>query len=136
LREQLGRLGGTPFKLGELKNNLSGEVLLPVSELNRLRREVAVELERLRTQPKRWTLNPMGGTGVTPVVSASRRKPGSEVRRLHHRTTIRNPRLTTKFGATPNLTRVTRVPPSSSSSAISPARSRAEMRRDDGLLRI
>jgi len=57
LREQLGRLGGTPFKLGELKNDLSGEVLLPVSELNRLRREIAAELERLRTQPKRWTLN-------------------------------------------------------------------------------
>ena len=57
LREQLGRLGGTPFKLGELKNNLSGEVLLPVSELNRLRREVVVELEQLRIQPKRWTLN-------------------------------------------------------------------------------
>jgi putative protease len=69
LREQLGRLGGTPFKLGELKNNLSGEVLLPVSELNRLRREIVVELERLRSQPKRWTLNPVGGTGVTPVVS-------------------------------------------------------------------
>jgi U32 family peptidase len=69
LREQLGRLGGTPFKLGELKNNLSGDVLLPVSELNRLRREIAVELERLRTQPKRWTLNTVGGTGVTPVVS-------------------------------------------------------------------
>jgi putative protease len=57
LREQLGRLGGTPFKLGELKNNLSGEVMLPVSELNRLRRKVSVELERLRAQPKRWTLN-------------------------------------------------------------------------------
>jgi putative protease len=57
LREQLGRLGGTPFKLGKLKNNLSGEVLLPVSELNRLRREIAAELERQRTQPKRWTLN-------------------------------------------------------------------------------
>ena len=40
LREQLGRLGGTPFKLGELKNHLTGEVLLPVSELNRLRREI------------------------------------------------------------------------------------------------
>ncbi len=39
LREQLGRLGGTPFKLGELKNSLAGDVLLPVSELNRLRRE-------------------------------------------------------------------------------------------------
>jgi putative protease len=57
LREQLGRLGGTPFKLGELKNNLSGEVLLPVSELNRLRREIAGELDQLRSQPKRWTLN-------------------------------------------------------------------------------
>ena len=54
LRAQLGRLGGTPFKLGELKNNLSGEVLLPVSELNRLRRKIAGELERLRAQPKRW----------------------------------------------------------------------------------
>ena len=57
LREQLGRLGGTPFKLGDLQNNLSGEVLLPVSELNRLRREMVQELERLRTQPKRWILN-------------------------------------------------------------------------------
>jgi putative protease len=56
LREQLGRLGGTPFKLGELRNFLAGEVLLPVSELNRLRREAANELERLRAEPKRWTL--------------------------------------------------------------------------------
>jgi putative protease len=56
LREQLGRLGGTPFTLGELKNNLSGEVMLPMSELNRLRREAATELETLRTQPKRWHL--------------------------------------------------------------------------------
>ncbi|MGB8370319.1 MAG: DUF3656 domain-containing U32 family peptidase [Limisphaerales bacterium] len=57
LRQQLGRLGGTPFKLGELKNNLSGEVLLPVSELNRLRREITGELEKLRLRPKRWQLN-------------------------------------------------------------------------------
>ncbi len=56
LREQLGRLGGTPFKLGELKNGLGGEVLLPVSELNRLRRQVVAELERVRMAPKRWTL--------------------------------------------------------------------------------
>ncbi len=57
LREQLGRLGGTPFTLGGLKNNLSGEVMLPVSELNRLRRDVASELEKLRAQPKRWQFN-------------------------------------------------------------------------------
>jgi U32 family peptidase len=60
LRDQLGRLGGTPFKLGALKNFLTGEVLLPVSELNRLRREFVSELERLRAQPKRWKLNECG----------------------------------------------------------------------------
>jgi U32 family peptidase len=62
LREQLGRLGGTPFTLGELKSNLSGEVMLSVSELNRLRRDAANELEKLRAQPKRWQLNGHKGT--------------------------------------------------------------------------
>ncbi|HMP81255.1 MAG TPA: DUF3656 domain-containing protein [Verrucomicrobiota bacterium] len=57
LREQLGRLGGTPFNLGELKNELSGEVMLPVSELNRMRREMVTEMERQRATPKRWTLD-------------------------------------------------------------------------------
>jgi putative protease len=73
LREQLGRLGGTPFTLGGLKNNLSGEVMLPVSELNRLRREIALELENLRARPKRWTLN-VGQPSSLPTerVSASR----------------------------------------------------------------
>ncbi len=56
LREQLGRLGGTPFRLGELESRLEGQVLLPVSELNRLRREVVSELEALRSKPKRWTV--------------------------------------------------------------------------------
>ncbi len=57
LREQLGRLGGTPFKLGELKNHLAGAVMLPVSELNRLRREVVAELEKQRATPMRWTID-------------------------------------------------------------------------------
>jgi putative protease len=56
LSEQLGRLGGTPFNLGALKNFLTGEVMLPMSALNRLRREVVTELETLRAQPKRWGL--------------------------------------------------------------------------------
>ena len=68
LRDQLGRLGGTPFKLGELKNFLAGEVLVPVSELNRLRREVVAELGIIRAQPKQWQLND-GSTGLRPVVS-------------------------------------------------------------------
>ena len=57
LREQFGRLGGTPFKLGELRNLLRGEVILSMSEMNRLRRAAVSQLEILRAQPKRWTLN-------------------------------------------------------------------------------
>jgi putative protease len=56
LREQLGRLGNTPFYLAELLNHLQGEVLIPVRELNRLRREMVVQLEALRTVPRGWTL--------------------------------------------------------------------------------
>ncbi|MBI5388306.1 MAG: U32 family peptidase [Verrucomicrobia bacterium] len=56
LRDQLGRLGGTPFRLGELENHLAGPVILPVSELNRLRRELVAKLEELCAQPTRWTL--------------------------------------------------------------------------------
>ncbi len=58
LREQLGRLGGTPFRLGKLDCRLEGDVLLPVSELNQIRREVVAELDRLRSQPHRWQLAP------------------------------------------------------------------------------
>jgi putative protease len=56
LREQLGRLGGTPYRLGELNNLLEGEALLPVSELNRLRREAVARLDSLRARPRAWTL--------------------------------------------------------------------------------
>lgn len=58
LQEQLGRLGNTPFYLASLVNRLDGDVLLPVSELNRMRRAIAVNLEAVRCQPKRWQLNP------------------------------------------------------------------------------
>ena len=45
LQEQLGRLGDTPFTLGSLVNELVGDVILPVSELNRMRRELVGKLE-------------------------------------------------------------------------------------------
>ncbi len=63
LRDQLGRLGGTPFALGELRCRLAGEVLLPVSELNRLRREAVARIEALRARPARWTLAPPAPDG-------------------------------------------------------------------------
>jgi len=56
LREQLGRLGGTPFRLGQLINRLEGEVMLPLSELNRLRREAVARLDSVRAMPRAWTL--------------------------------------------------------------------------------
>ncbi len=40
LRAQLGRLGGTPYELGALDCQIVGEVMLPVSELNRMRRSL------------------------------------------------------------------------------------------------
>jgi putative protease len=58
LETQLGRLGGTPFRLGELRSLLEGDVILPVSELNRLRREAVAALDRLRGVPPRWQVNP------------------------------------------------------------------------------
>ncbi|WP_413199509.1 DUF3656 domain-containing U32 family peptidase [Nostoc piscinale] len=56
LREQFGRLGNTPFSLGTLTNHLQGAVMVPVSELNRMRREIVAQLEELRSQPKPWKL--------------------------------------------------------------------------------
>jgi putative protease len=67
LRAQLGRLGGTPFVLGELKSSLESNVLLPVSELNRLRRAAVDELLSLRGQPRSWTLNHGVGQAASAV---------------------------------------------------------------------
>ncbi len=71
LREQFGRLGGTPFQLGELKNLLEGEVMLPVSELNRLRRDAVAKLESLRAQPRRWTLTSSAPSSIVHLPSSS-----------------------------------------------------------------
>uniref|UniRef100_UPI0030DC122D peptidase U32 family protein n=1 Tax=Oculatella sp. LEGE 06141 TaxID=1828648 RepID=UPI0030DC122D len=54
LQEQLGRLGNTSVYLASLTNQVDGAVMLPVSELNRLRREIVSQLEALSAQPKRW----------------------------------------------------------------------------------
>jgi putative protease len=71
LAQQLGRLGGTPFRLGAVENRLEGAVMLPLAELNRLRRGAVAELDRQRAQPPRWTLN--------PIKSSEFRVPGSEL---------------------------------------------------------
>ena len=72
LRDQLGRLGGTPFALGDLHNHLEGAVILPVSELNRLRRETITALEQLAATPPRWQLSSTSGLStLTPQRSTA-----------------------------------------------------------------
>ena len=67
LRAQLGRLGESTLELAALVNRLEGEVLVPVSELNRLRRELVEKLEK------------SGGPAMTgvPVLSGSSRESGA-----------------------------------------------------------
>lgn len=54
LSEQLGRLGGTIYHLEQLEVGLKGDVIVPKSELNRMRREAAEQLELLREQPPKY----------------------------------------------------------------------------------
>ncbi len=52
LREHLGRFGDTRYELGELRNELTGAVILPIGELNRLRRELVFRLENQEPRPE------------------------------------------------------------------------------------
>ncbi|HVZ65216.1 MAG TPA: DUF3656 domain-containing protein [Lacunisphaera sp.] len=79
LRDQLGRLGGTPYKLGRLENHLEGNVILPVSELNDMRRRAVVELDALRIAPLRWQVNETASPRfVAPIASDTKGAPPPE----------------------------------------------------------
>ncbi|MEZ0390279.1 MAG: DUF3656 domain-containing protein [Verrucomicrobium sp.] len=51
LEQQFGRLGGTPYELKRLDFHVEGEVIIPVSELNRMRRALVSELDLLPGTP-------------------------------------------------------------------------------------
>jgi U32 family peptidase len=57
LSQQLGRLGGTPFSLGGISCDLPDNGMLPVSELNRMRRTLVERLLEQRTQECRWQID-------------------------------------------------------------------------------
>ena len=71
LREQLGRLGDTGYELGTLTADLQGALIVPMSELNRLRRELAEGLTRLRRQPPPWGLLPADESATRVVATAA-----------------------------------------------------------------
>ena len=59
LREHLGRFGESGYVLGEFANDLEGDVILPIGELNRLRRELVFQLDAARAvvraeSPESW----------------------------------------------------------------------------------
>lgn len=76
LRDQLGRLGGTGLHLDRLECRLEGAVMLPVSELNRLRRDAVAQLDTLRSRPPRWTLA-TGAVELTVTAEGSSANPAS-----------------------------------------------------------
>ena len=70
LRDHLGRFGDSIYELGELVNELEGEVILPIGELNRLRRELVFQLDVARNVSRPEfpgsALVPSAGFGVPP----------------------------------------------------------------------
>ncbi|CAM3351743.1 U32 family peptidase [Paenibacillus lupini] len=51
LEDQLGRLGGTLYQLDQIEVALEGELIVPVRELNRMRREAVEKLTGERPKP-------------------------------------------------------------------------------------
>ena len=48
LREHLGKFGESGYALGDLENRLIGDLILPIGELNRLRRELVYAMDTAR----------------------------------------------------------------------------------------
>ncbi len=64
--DQFSRLGGTEFEIGTVQFDIEGEVILPVSELNRMRRELVAkcaELPLTQPRPEESSNQPANATG-------------------------------------------------------------------------
>lgn len=57
LIDKLGRLGGTPFHLGEVHASISGDPIVPLTVLNQLRRDVVELLTARLNQPPARTID-------------------------------------------------------------------------------
>ena len=67
LREQLARLGASPYELGELRAEISGEPMVPLSVLSKLRQGLIEELLRQSGEP------PERRISSEPVLAAMRK---------------------------------------------------------------
>lgn len=55
--EQLSKLGGTPYKLGEISVNVDDGITLPISEINNVRRVAVENLSAIRNQKSIPSIN-------------------------------------------------------------------------------
>lgn len=83
LREHLGRFGDNAYELGDLRSELEGDVILPIGELNRLRRELVFQFDAARAVTRREA-----PTTVTDIVSRAR-SAGAAVSEVPDRATLR-----------------------------------------------
>ena len=71
LVDQLGRLGGTPYVLGEVELSSEGAPFAPVSILNRLRREAVQALTGLQTRQRQIAVRPVALDAPLPQPAAT-----------------------------------------------------------------
>ncbi len=83
LKEQLGRLGNTPYELSGLTSEIGGLVFAPASLLNQLRREAVQKLQDHQSQPVKRTIH------HTPELRRDVRPPSAAPAALH--VLVRNP---------------------------------------------
>ncbi|MCM3701129.1 U32 family peptidase [Paenibacillus macerans] len=72
LEEQFGRLGGTVFQLEKLDAELHGDVILPMRELNGIRRRAVELLAAERPKPPVWTRASRPAAAPSQRVAAAR----------------------------------------------------------------
>ncbi|WP_237729253.1 U32 family peptidase [Schlesneria paludicola] len=58
LAEQLGRLGNTAYELAKLETEISGNPMIPLSVLSKLRQELVARLDEVTIEPRARTINP------------------------------------------------------------------------------
>ncbi|MUT64972.1 U32 family peptidase [Paenibacillus sp. NEAU-GSW1] len=74
LEDQLGRLGGTLYQLDQLEVALEGDLIVPIRELNRMRREAVEKLTGERPKPPIYVRNMIDPLDDVPAQAASKPK--------------------------------------------------------------
>ena len=78
LRQQLGRLGDTPFQLENLDSELPEDCILPFSELNSLRRTLCEELISQRRTSVKWQMYSQKNSSIRNSISIGEDKKSEE----------------------------------------------------------